>query len=190
MIYDDASVDEYLKESIKIAKYQYTLKEKIIQITDIIYEKIINDGKVLICGNGGSAADSQHLAAELVVKFNKERKPIPAIALSTDTSVLTSIGNDFGFEYIFSRQIQSIANKNDFLIAISTSGKSENIIEALKVSSEMGIESLVLLGQDSTAVEAYSNHLITIPSSITGVVQQAHITVGQLICKILEDKIA
>ena len=189
MTYDYDSIDEYLKESIRIAQYQYSLKAHIISITDIIYEKIQNDGKILICGNGGSAADSQHLAAELVVKFKEERKPISAIALSTDTSVLTSIGNDFGFEYIFSRQIEALGSKNDFLITISTSGKSKNIIEALKKSSEMGIASLGLVGQDSSIVEKYSNHTISIPTEITGVVQQAHITIGQLICKILEDKI-
>tara|TARA_Y100000389_G_scaffold205107_1_gene263263 strand:- start:4657 stop:5229 length:573 start_codon:yes stop_codon:yes gene_type:complete len=189
MTYNDNSIDEYFKESIKIAEYQYSLKEKIISITDIIQNKIQNDGKILICGNGGSAADSQHIAAELVVKFKKERKPISAIALTTDTSVLTSIGNDFGFEYIFSRQIEALGNKNDFLIAISTSGKSKNIIEALKKSSEMGIESLVLVGQNFSTVEKYSNNIISIPTEITGVVQQAHITIGQLICKILEDKI-
>tara|TARA_Y100000741_G_scaffold88433_2_gene65358 strand:+ start:1058 stop:1630 length:573 start_codon:yes stop_codon:yes gene_type:complete len=189
MTYDDDSVEGYLKESIRIAEYQYSLKEKIISVADIIYEKIQNGGKILTCGNGGSAADSQHIAAELVVKFKEERKPISAIALSTDTSVLTSIGNDFGFKYIFSRQIEALGNKNDFLITISTSGKSKNIIEALKKSSEMGIESLVLVGQDSSTVEKYSNHIISIPSEITGVVQQAHITIGQLICKILEDKI-
>ncbi len=189
MTYDYDSIDEYLKESIRIAQYQYSLKDKIISITDIIYEKIQNDGKILICGNGGSAADSQHLAAELVVKFKEERKPISAVALSTDTSVLTSIGNDFGFEYIFSRQIEALGSKNDFLIALSTSGKSKNIIEALKKSSEMGIVSLGLIGQDSSKVEKYSNHTISIPTEITGVVQQAHITIGQLICKILEDKI-
>lgn len=189
MTNDDDSVERYLKESIKIAEFQYSLKEQIISISDKIHKKILNNGKILICGNGGSAADSQHIAAELVVKFKEERKPIAAIALSTDTSVLTSIGNDFGFEYIFSRQIEALGNKNDFLIAISTSGKSKNIIEAVKKSSEMGIESLVLVGNDFSALETYSNHIISVPTEITGIIQQAHITIGQLICKILEDKI-
>ena len=120
---------------------------------------IKSNKKIIFYGNGGSASDAQHLSTELTVRFSENRKPVSAISLSTDTSTLTAIGNDFGFEYIFSRQIEALGNKNDFLIAISTSGKSNNIIEALKKSSEMGIESLVLVGQNFSTVEKYSNNI-------------------------------
>ena len=122
----------------------------------------------------------------MVVKFKNERKPIPAIALTTDSSILTSIGNDFGFKYIFSRQLEALGTKDDFLIVISTSGKSENIIECLKIAKTLEIESMALLGSDSLAVQELTDHVITIPSEVTGVIQQAHITIAQLICFVLE----
>ena len=164
------------------------LIKSIADASRLMVHSLKNEKKIISCGNGGSMCDAMHFAEELTGKYREERKSLAAISIS-DPSHITCVGNDFGFEYIFSRQIEALGNKNDFLITISTSGKSKNIIEALKKSSEMGIESLVLVGQDSSTVEKYSNHIISIPSEITGVVQQAHITIGQLICKILEDKI-
>ncbi len=181
-----SDIDAYLQESLRIANHQLNLTDEIISISNTIQNKLDNNGKILICGNGGSAADSQHMAAELVVKFKNERKPIPAIALTTDSSILTSIGNDFGFKYIFSRQLEALGTKDDFLIVISTSGKSENIIECLKIAKTLEIESMALLGSDSLAVQELTDHVITIPSEVTGVIQQAHITIAQLICFVLE----
>ena len=179
-------VDNYLNESIKIAEYQKTIKDQIIKISSEMQQSLDNGGKIIICGNGGSAADAQHIAAELVVRFKENRESIPAISLTTDTSILTSIGNDLGFKFIFSRQLESIGKDTDFLILISTSGKSENILECMKEAKKIGMKTLSLTGNDSSLLDNDSDYVISIPSEVTGVIQQAHITIGQLFCMILE----
>jgi len=179
-------VIDYLNESYSIAEYQLSLKDKIIQISSEISKKIDAGGKILLCGNGGSASDSQHIAAEFVNRFKINRSPLPAISLATDTSNITSIANDFGFQFIFSKQIQAIANEQDVLIAISTSGKSENVIEALKVAKEKNILTLSMTGKNINNVEQYSDLNVSIPSDETGVVQQAHITILQIIAGLIE----
>ena len=179
-------IDNYLNESLKIAEYQKIIKNQIIEISSEMQESLDNGGKIIICGNGGSAADAQHIAAELVVRFKENRESIPAIALTTDTSILTSIGNDLGFKFIFSRQLESIGKDTDFLILISTSGKSENILECMKEAKKIGMKTLSLIGNDSSLLDNDSDYIISIPSDVTGVIQQAHITIGQLFCMILE----
>ena len=179
-------IDNYLNESLKIAEYQKKIKDQIIEISSGMQESLDNGGKIIICGNGGSAADAQHIAAELVVRFKENRESIPAIALTTDTSILTSIGNDLGFKFIFSRQLESIGKDTDFLILISTSGKSENILECMKEAKKIGMKTLSLIGNDSSLLDNDSDYIISIPSDVTGVIQQAHITIGQLFCMILE----
>tara|TARA_B100000427_G_C15254027_1_gene483471 strand:- start:79 stop:663 length:585 start_codon:yes stop_codon:yes gene_type:complete len=182
-------IDNYLNESLKIAEYQKIIKDQIIKISSEMQQSLDNGGKIIICGNGGSAADAQHIAAELVVRFKDNRESIPAIALTTDTSILTSIGNDLGFKFIFSRQLESIGKDTDFLIMISTSGKSENIIECMKEAKKIGMKTLSLIGNDSSLLDNDSDYIISIPSDVTGVIQQAHITIGQLFCMILESNI-
>lgn len=179
-------IDNYLNESLKIAEYQKIIKNQIIEISSEMQESLDNGGKIIICGNGGSAADAQHIAAELVVRFKENRESIPAISLTTDTSILTSIGNDLGFKFIFSRQLESIGKDTDFLILISTSGKSENILECMKEAKKIGMKTLSLIGNDSSLLDNDSDYIISIPSDVTGVIQQAHITIGQLFCMILE----
>tara|TARA_B100000579_G_C22696740_1_gene787771 strand:+ start:103 stop:687 length:585 start_codon:yes stop_codon:yes gene_type:complete len=179
-------IDNYLNESLKIAEYQKIIKNQIIEISTEMQESLDNGGKIIICGNGGSAADAQHIAAELVVRFKENRESIPAISLTTDTSILTSIGNDLGFKFIFSRQLESIGKDTDFLILISTSGKSENILECMKEAKKIGMKTLSLIGNDSSLLDNDSDYIISIPSDVTGVIQQAHITIGQLFCMILE----
>jgi D-sedoheptulose 7-phosphate isomerase len=179
-------VENYLQESLKTAKYQIGLIDSILEVSQEMQNTINSGGKIIFCGNGGSAADSQHLAAELVVRFKENRNPIPAISLTTDTSVITSIGNDFGFDFIFSRQLEAVGDKKDFLVVITTSGKSQNIIEAVKQANEMDIKVLSLTGRDTSLLEERSSYIISIPSDLTGVIQQAHITLGQIFCKILE----
>jgi len=129
-------------------KYQVaeTLSEKILEATRLIKESLAGGGKLLLMGNGGSAADAQHIAAELVGRFKKERPAIPAIALTVDTSILTALGNDYGFDTIFSRQIEAIAQKGDCLLGFSTSGNSENVIRAFKLANEKGLVTIGLLG--------------------------------------------
>ena len=182
-------IDNYLNESLKIAEYQKIIKNQIIEISSEMQESLDNGGKIIICGNGGSAADAQHIAAELVVRFKENRESIPAISLTTDTSILTSIGNDLGFKFIFSRQLESIGKDTDFLILISTSGKSENILECMKEAKKIGMKTLSLIGNDSSLLDNDSDYIISIPSDVTGVIQQAHITIGQLFCMILESNI-
>ena len=179
-------IDNYLNESLKIAEYQKIIKDQIIEISSEMQESLDNGGKIIICGNGGSAADAQHIAAELVVRFKENRESIPAISLTTDTSILTSIGNDLGFKFIFSRQLESIGKDTDFLILISTSGKSENILECMKEAKKIGMKTLSLIGNDTSLLDKDSDYIISIPSDVTGVIQQAHITIGQLFCMILE----
>ncbi len=178
---------DYLKESLRVANLQLELVDKILQVSKACNNIIENGGKILFCGNGGSASDSQHLAAEIVVRFRHNRKALPALALTTDTSVITSISNDFSFDEVFSRQLEAIATEKDILIAISTSGESKNILNALKKAKELGMLTLCMTGNSTKNVEKLSDYLISIPSEVTGVVQQSHITIGQLIAMNIED---
>tara|TARA_B110000914_G_C15514528_1_gene472650 strand:- start:1687 stop:2286 length:600 start_codon:yes stop_codon:yes gene_type:complete len=184
-----SEISDFLDESARIANFQSSMIDEIMTISEECIKVLNNGGKLLFCGNGGSASDSQHLAAELVNRFKKNRDPIPAIALTTDTSVITSIGNDFGFEFIFSKQIEAIANNSDLVFAISTSGLSQNIIEALKVAKNKGIKTVLFTGKSAESINQYVNHSICIPSNITGVIQQAHITIGQAICMNIENSL-
>ena len=151
---------------------------------------INNNGKILFCGNGGSAADSQHLAAELIGKFLKIRKPIPALALTTNSSIITSIGNDINFNMIFARQIEALGNKNDILFAITTSGKSKTILEAIKVAKKKKIKIILLTSIKCKIKKNSQIHLIKVPVTRVDRIQEMHITVGHLICEYIENKIS
>ena len=178
---------DYLKESLKIAEYQVDIVDKILEISQVCIEGINNSGKILFCGNGGSASDSQHLAAEIVVRFKNDRKPLAAIALTTDTSIITSIGNDFGFDKIFSRQVEAIGTNKDILFALTTSGKSKNVIEALNKAKEKDMTTVTFTGNNTDFVKDKSDFIISIPSEVTGVIQQSHITIGQMIAMNIEN---
>lgn len=142
--------------------------------------------KILICGNGGSAADAQHIAAELVGRYEKQRQSWPAIALTTDTSALTALSNDFGYEEVFSRQIAGLANTGDLLIAISTSGKSANIIRAAEKARELGCKVVGLTGKSAQPLASLCDISVAIPSGRTSRVQEAHITIGHLWCEMVD----
>ena len=146
-----------------------------------------NHGKVILAGNGGSAADSQHIAAEFVNRFYFDRDGLPAIALTTDTSVLTAIGNDYGFDRIFARQINALGNKGDIFIAFSTSGTSVNIIEALKECRLKGIKSIGFTGSSGGKMNDLCDILIKVPSVETPRIQEMHILIGHIICSIAEE---
>jgi D-sedoheptulose 7-phosphate isomerase len=178
---------DYLKESLKIAEYQTTLSSEVFDVYEIIIDSLNHGGKILLCGNGGSASDAQHIAAELVNKFKIDREPIPALALTTDTSTLTSIANDYGYEFIFSKQIQALGTKNDVLIAISTSGNSKNILNALQTAKNIGLKTIIFTGENYK--DSNLDKVINIPSKETGVVQQSHITLLQLICGLVENSL-
>ncbi len=141
--------------------------------------------KVLLCGNGGSAADAQHIAGELVNRFLLDRPPLPAIALSTDTSILTSIGNDFGFDQIFSKQVRALGQDGDILIGISTSGNSGNVIQAFHEAKSMNITTMGILGSGGTLADL-SDILLAVPHPSTPLVQEVHITIGHLLCRLVD----
>ena len=143
-------------------------------------------GKLLFFGNGGSAADAQHLATELAVRYVRDRSPIAAIALTTDSSALTAIGNDMGFDELFARQIRALGRKGDLAIGISTSGRSRNVIRGLEVARELGLGAAALGGGDGGALKGLADPLLLVPSKTTARIQEMHITLGQMLCGALE----
>jgi len=147
---------------------------------------IKNGGKILLCGNGGSAADSQHIAAEIVGRFLKERKGLPAIALTTDTSILTSVGNDYGYDYIFARQVEALCTPKDMLIGITTSGNSANVVRAIEAANALGAITIGLTGGTGGKLNGLCKHNLIVPNSITARIQEAHIFIGHSLCEILE----
>lgn len=165
-----------------------TLLLNIEKVTNICYESLKAGGKIMFCGNGGSAADSQHLAAELVSKLCYDRPALNAMALTTDTSALTAIGNDYGYIYSFSRQVDAISKEGDILIGISTSGRSKNIIEAIKSAKLKNVITIGFLGEDGRDIGELVDHQINIPSSETPKIQEGHIATGHIICALIEEK--
>jgi len=149
-------------------------------------QSIRHGGKIIFFGNGGSAADCQHLATELTIRYKQDRAPIAAIALTTDTSALTAGGNDLGFENIFARQIDALGKPGDVAIGISTSGNSENVIRALKTAQALGIVPAALSGKDGGRLVGIADPLIVVPSDTTARIQEMHITLGQMLCGALE----
>ncbi|MFH1750954.1 MAG: D-sedoheptulose 7-phosphate isomerase [Candidatus Micrarchaeota archaeon] len=142
--------------------------------------------KLLICGNGGSAADSQHIAAELVGRFKKERRALPAIALSTDTSILTSLTNDYGYEIVFKRQVEAHGAAGDVLLALSTSGNSRNVLAAAEEARKRGIKVVALTGRDGGKLKRLADVCICVPSQETDKIQEVHIAIGHIICDLIE----
>ncbi len=182
-------VKNFLNASADL-KYQVaeTLAGEILKAAEMIRDSLQAGGKLLLMGNGGSAADAQHIAAELVGRFKKERKSYPAIALTVDTSALTAVGNDYGFDTIFSRQVEALARKGDVLLGFSTSGNSENVIRAFKLAGELGVTTIGLLGRQGGRAKKHVNLAIVIPSDDTARIQEVHITVGHIFCELLEEE--
>jgi len=181
---------EELKESIEVKNEVIKILVPAIEETSkTIISSIKSGNKILICGNGGSAADSQHFAAELISRFKKERPSIPAIALTTDTSILTAIGNDYSFDKVFSRQVEGLGQKGDILIGISTSGNSKDVIEAFNIAKNKGIKTIALLGCDGGKTKGTTDIEITVPSNNTPRVQECHITIIHIICNLIEQEL-
>ena len=155
-------------------------------IINLIYKKLKKGGKIMFCGNGGSAADSQHLAAEFTGRFTKDRKPLNSVALTTDTSALTCIANDYSFDEVFSRQLNAIGNDGDVLICISTSGNSKNIINAVQAAKQKNITSIGFLGKDGGNLKNICDYNIIVPSNTTARIQEAHIFLGHFLCGFVE----
>lgn len=176
-----------LDDHIAVAQLtQLKLNKTFTQLVERAVYVLRNGGKIMFFGNGGSAADAQHLATELTVKFSKKRRALAAIALTTDTSALTAIGNDFGFDYIFSRQIEALGKPGDMVIAISTSGTSPNIIEGLKIAAQLGIYTTAFGGKDGGDMLRYADPILIVPSHTTSRIQEMHITLGQILCSSIE----
>ncbi len=170
-------------------KAMHNLFPQIILCYEAISSCLSNNGKILICGNGGSAADSQHFAAELTGRYKRERKALAAIALSTDTSALTAIGNDYGYEYIFSRQTQALANQGDIFFGISTSGNSQNVILAMQKAKEMGCKIIALSGRDGGKMKEIADFNLIVPSQDTPRIQEMHIFIIHCLCEMIESTI-
>ncbi len=147
---------------------------------------LANGGKILFCGNGGSAADAQHLAAEFVNRFVLDRPPLAAIALTTDSSILTAVSNDFGYDQVFSKQVRALANPGDVLVGISTSGNSESVIKAFEVARQNFVTTFGLTGRDGGRMALLSDILVNVPEQNTALVQEIHITVGHLLCGLVD----
>ena len=166
------------------------LSKEIEKSITLIIKSIKNGNKIVLFGNGGSAADSQHMAAEFIGRFMKERKSFPAIALSTDSSIITAVANDYSFEKIFSRQAESLVKKGDVIIAISTSGESKNILEGIKTSKKLGAKIISLTGENGMKMRSNSDVFLNVPSKITSRVQEVHRTIIHIICEIVEDDLS
>ena len=182
--------DEFISHLETINKVIDSMEEKLEVASLLAVETLRNGNKILLCGNGGSAADAQHIAAELTGRYKTERRGLPGIALTTDTSALTAIGNDYGYDRVFDRQVEALANKGDLLIGISTSGNSKNIINALKVAREMGCKTLGLSGRDGGAMNELCDVNLVVPSNNTPRIQEMHILFGHTICQIIDNELS
>lgn len=181
------AINEYLqKHRQAIDVVSVTLQDQICATTDMVTETISSGGKVLVFGNGGSAADSQHFAAELVGRFRRERKGVPAIALTTDTSALTAIGNDYGFDSIFSRQVEALAQPGDVVIGLSTSGNSANVMKAMQAARAAGCKTVGLLGRDGGALADSVDLALVVAAEETSHIQECHIVIIHLLCELVE----
>jgi len=158
----------------------------IVACGEILCEAITNGKKILLCGNGGSAADSQHIATELVGRYEQERRGLPAIALTVDTSALTAVGNDYGFERVFARQVEALGNEGDVLIGITTSGNSPNVLAAVMTANEKGMKTVGLTGANGKKLAGLCHSTVLVPSTRTSRIQEAHITIGHLWCEMIE----
>jgi len=178
-----------LEQHAQLVERLHALDAVVQQTIDALTDTVRAGGKILLCGNGGSAADCQHIAAEFVGRFMDERRPLAALALSTDTSALTCIGNDYSFDEVFSRQILALGSPKDCLIGISTSGNSKNVLRAVDAAKELGMLTIGLSGRDGGALATRARLNIVVPSDVTARIQEAHILVGHTLCGGVEQQL-
>ena len=181
-----AQLDEH---ELILQKTKLKLEKDFVKLVNICVKCVEKKKKIIFFGNGGSAADSQHLATELSVRFSKNRKAIAALSLVTDTSTITAIANDFGFKYLFSRQIEAVGEKGDVAIGISTSGKSINVIEGLKSAKKKNLKCIIFTGKKFQSFKKFCDCVISIPAKNTSRIQEMHITIGQMLCNAIEFKL-
>jgi D-sedoheptulose 7-phosphate isomerase len=181
---------EYIRESNNAYRaIEFQIKE-LLDVVELIWLRIEKGGVIYWMGNGGSAGDSQHLACELISRFQVKRKPIRSVALTTNTSLITAIANDYHFNNIFERQVEALVNENDVIIGISTSGESKNVIIAQELAKKIGALTIAFTGSRDSSLDRASDFSIKAASEVTGVIQQCHILYGQAICYLLEEKIS
>ena len=185
----ETQIEQILDESIRVKNELKKQSSLIIEVTNLIVKAYRNNKKIILFGNGGSAADAQHIAAEFVGKFYKDRESLPALAFHTNTSIVTAIANDYGYEYIFERQVSSLVNEGDIVFGISTSGNSLNVIKGLEKAKEKGAITIGLTGQKENNIEKIADYCIKIPSNDTPRIQESHITVGHIICYLVEKEL-
>lgn len=179
-----------LDEHAALITALYALNDVVNHVGDVASQCLMNGGKILFCGNGGSAADSQHLAAELTGRFMEDRRPLAAMALSTDSSALTCIANDYSFDEVFARQVVGLGRAGDLLIGISTSGNSRNVIRAVQEAKKIGVQTVGLLGRDGGQLLHLCTHSILVPSQVTARIQEGHILIGHTLCGLIEQKLS
>lgn len=187
---DNRRIKEIIKQSINIKEEIYgdsIMHKTIDEIINLIVDCYKYNGKVLLCGNGGSAADAQHIAAELSGRFYLDRSPLFAEALHVNSSYITSVANDYGYDEIYSRLVEGFGRKNDILIGLSTSGNSPNIIRAFTTAKKIGIKTIALTGKNGGKIKDFSDYIIKIPSSDTPRIQESHIMIGHIICEFVEE---
>jgi D-sedoheptulose 7-phosphate isomerase len=189
---DQSYVEDYLRRSasaleavVADAKFRATIEA----IAAAVAKALRGNGKLLLAGNGGSAADAQHLAAEFLSRFVSDRQPLPAIALTTDTSVLTAIGNDYGFDHVFERQVRGLGRPGDVFLAISTSGRSRNVLAALRAARAANVATVGFTGKNPGDMAGLCDHCLCAPSAETAIIQQIHIVAGHIICGLVEQTI-
>jgi len=192
----DASETDYARShlalslaALRVASADAEFLASLGRVADEMAKALAAGRKILLCGNGGSAADAQHIAGELLSRFETDRAPLPAVALTTDTSVLTAIGNDYGYEQVFERQVRGLGVRGDVLIAISTSGRSPNILRALDAARERGVVTVGFTGAKGGDMAAKCDVLLRAPSDKTPVIQQIHITAAHIVCGIVERRL-
>ncbi|HNR50527.1 MAG TPA: D-sedoheptulose 7-phosphate isomerase [Deltaproteobacteria bacterium] len=179
-------IQKIIDESVMLHSRLSGIVPVISEAAGMMVGALAGGNKIMFAGNGGSAADAQHLAAELVNRFQKNRQPLAGLALTTDTSIMTAVGNDFSFEEIFSKQVRALGRKGDVLVGISTSGSSKNIIRALDEARSMGISTVALTGE-AGQIRDHADCTISVPSKSTPRVQEIHILIGHILCEIVED---
>ncbi len=182
------SIRKAVAESLELKEVFFQKNEQvIIQVASEICSALEQGRKVLLFGNGGSAADAQHIAAELIGRFQRERRPLPAIALTTDTSILTAIGNDYGFDQVFVRQVKALGQEGDIAVAISTSGNSPNVLLAADAAREKGMITVGLTGRDGGKLGPKVRYHLNVPHSLSARIQEIHIMVGHILCELADD---
>ena len=183
------TIQNRIEEHVAAAKALESDAGTIERIADLIASSIEGGGKIMLCGNGGSAADAQHVAAEFVGRFEKERRAYPAIALTANSSAVTAIGNDYGFEHVFSRQVEAFAKKGDVLVGISTSGSSKNVLNAMRAAKKIGCTTIGVTGKKGDALRELSDISFSASSDVTAGIQEVHILFWHIVCTLIDERL-